>query len=62
VPQEFHNVPYQVEIQQNLPCDLSTHMPSVQGSSVVEMKHIRKLTSVVNHGLNQRSSSAQPRL
>ena len=63
VPQGFHNVPYQVEIQQNLPCDLSPHMPSgVQESSVVEMKHIREPTSVVNHEPNQISSSAPPRL
>jgi hypothetical protein len=63
VPQGFHNVPYQVEIQQNLPGDLSPHMPSgVQESSVVETKHIRELTSVVNHEPNQISSSAPPRL
>jgi hypothetical protein len=63
VPQGFHNVPCQVEIQQNLPCDLSSHMPSdVQESSVVEMKHIRELTSVVNHEPNQISRSAQPML
>jgi hypothetical protein len=63
VPQGFHNVPYQVEIQQNLPCDLSSHMPSgVQESSVVEMKHIREPMSVVNHEPNQISRSAQPML
>jgi len=63
VLQGFHNVPYQVEIQQNLPCDLSSHMPSgVQESSVVEMKHIREPTSVVNHEPNQISSLAQPKL
>jgi hypothetical protein len=63
VPQGFHNVPYQVEIRRNLPCDLSSHTPSgVQESSVVEMKHIREPTSVVNHEPNQISSSAPPRL
>jgi hypothetical protein len=63
VPQGFHNVPYQVEIQRNLPCDLWSHTPSgVQESSVVEMKHIRELTSVVNHESNQISSSAPPTL
>jgi hypothetical protein len=62
-PQGFHNVPYQVEIQRNLPCDLASHMPSgVQESSVVGMEHIRELTPVVNHEPNQISSSAQPRL